>query len=1004
MVDDISLHRVVSRCLRQDVTPKTFISLFNQLNQINTPNDDEYITELLEIQPPKNYNQRLDNSIKIRFAIELSLSNDRKLSQFWRCLAKSDLQSQIIYLRQYNSLLIKSFNKVDKVILKLLLNIYFSEYILVTIGLLPDDLLKSQQDLLYSIVIMAGQLYDRLSYMIYKDDEKLQLVFKQLSSKLQAAGLNDLNQLWIDLIQRLICIKNQYDQNSTNHNNDVLITVNNKRIKSFNHHLLSKSLLLHNINQDKLDKFMLLKEYIWFIQLLKTWKLLNDNSKILNLYLQNFIDIKDRRNLYLITTKLLKLNFIGLAFAIINNVCGYLLYNWKNFIASRLPKLLANLKFNDDESLEKAVINTFNSFNNSTITIISDVVVGSKKQYDLRQCFIKSCILNKLITMHSFQKIFPLDSKTNQQILVNELGQANHELHLSQKFNEKLLNVNPEFVSLMESELIEYIDSLLIPLEYLEIKQKEFSNLVLNILQKLIVDKNDEKIFRLLISLLNNDTILKLVIFNLGPYQLLNPLIDYIDQQQFNCEDEENFQDHYSYFGVILLTIISIVDTFKLNIDKVQIKKSFVIDYINNFYFSLGGNLTNQIPDNCTDEDKTIGENYTNLLSDWINALFDDDNDGLSDDLIKSITIKQIYKLIPIVYQQAVVACRLNKINFSILTGGIDYLTQMFLIPCTVSIINWLLNEMLIDKYKSESIPIKVLYEILKSNLGELNDSSDSDSDNDINKLIFKVVLKTSGSYILQSLKLIKNWEESSTIKNIVNMITKHITFDYVGTDKSFKNNIQPDINIDEEIKKSFKEGIVKKDELPIAGLDIQLFFLYMTNNKFEFIKLFLNEIYVYLKTNDEDSKILINIGVFLVVNSSINSTEEKAMWLNTLIERPKLSTIDLGTNQDDKFMLTMDYHYSSIFDDSNNTDRDYDKADDDMFGNFIDDADLHNDRNEKPTSIVLQKLLQEYEQDENLLSTLQNLRYQYHENHRLYKPIMLFTDKVIEEITNLTW
>lgn len=990
MTERVSLHRLVSRCIQQEVAPKTFINLFNQLNQANPPSDNEYVSELLEIQPPKNYDERSQVSVKTRLALELSLSNDVRLGQFWSCLAITDLTSQIIYLRRFNLLINKLVGKIDKVILKLLLNIHFSDYILTIIAKFPDDLLKSQQELLYCIVLIAGQLYDKLSYMMYKDDEKLQQVINKLSNKLTKSGLNDLNQLWLDLIKKLIK-KSQYSKKSLVSIDESLS--DNKKTKSY--HLSSKSLQLTNITQDKHDQFILIKEYFWFLRIMKFWKFPQDNSTILNNYLQNFVRVKDRKNLYLITRKILKVNFIGITFAIINNDCDYILYNWKNFIVSTLPKLFINLRFNEDENFEKAIIDTFNSFTESTVTIVSDIVIGNKNQYDLRQCFIKSCILNKLITMHSFQKIFPLDSKTNQQILVNELGQANQELHLQQKFQEKLLNINPEFVSLEESELIEYINSLLIPLEYLDLKQQEFAKLILKIIQDLIIDKNNEKLFRLLISLLNNVTILKLVIFNLGsPYKLLNPLIDYLDIQPFNCEDEENFQDQYSYFGVILLTIISIVDIFKLDINKIVMKNSFVIDYINNFYFSLGDNLTNQLPSSSNDEDKTIGGNYANLLSDWINALFDDDNDGLSDDLIKSITIKQIYKLIPVVYQQAVLACRLNKINFTILTGGIDYLTQMFLIPCTISIINWLLNEMLVDKYNSESIAIKVLNEIIKSNLG------DDNSDNDTNKLIFKNVLRISGSNILQSLKSIQNWEKSTTIKNIVNMITKQVSFEYVGTDKSFKNNISPDINIDQEIRKSFIEGM-NRDKVPIATLDIQFINQYMENNKNEFVKIFLNEINTFQKTNSEDSKILINIGVFLVINYSINSNEEKNYWLDILSDPPRQALSEAGSNQQDQFELTMDYHYSSIFDDNNS--KTYDK-DEDMFGDFIEDDDLFTDKKIKPTSVVLQKLLQEYEKHENFLTTLQSLRSAFHENHRLFKPIVLFTDKVIEELTNLTW
>jgi mediator of RNA polymerase II transcription subunit 5 len=1032
-----TLAKLAKQSVARDISSKIFIGFYEKLVQTSPVSDNEFISSLLEITPPNTFQQKLHIRRKMLLAIELGLSNDSLLHQFWRCLAETEISSQIDYLYHFNNLIPKMLNKVDKAILKLLVNSVFGEYILAVISKVPETstnsepLTTSQKELLHCVVLVGGQLYDKLSAIVFKEDDTVYRIIVKMVNKLQRANLPQLSTLWIELVKKLLTRK-QYTQltgetygGDTTHHHHHQHSQLKDRAPQHPQHPISKNLSLTNLSPDKLVRYTLAQEYSWFRALMAGWRFNGELSSVLSLYILRFIDVKDKNKPYHITRRILRANMISFAFALVNNDSNYVLYNWKNFIVSRLPKLLANLRFNEEESLERAILDAFNSLPESVVTTISDIIIGNKKQYDLRQSFVKSCILNKLITIHSFQKYFPLDSKINQQTLVNELGQANHELNLQGKFNDTLLSINSEFTSLDESELMEFINSLLVPLEYLELKQLEFTQLILKIVDDLISQKDNEKLFRLMISILNNGTILNLIVFNSGPYELLNRLVDYLDQENFNCEDEENFQDQYSYFGVILLTVISIIDTFKLDIDNIDIKDSFVVDYVNNFYLSLGDNLTNKVPDDANQEDKTIAENYSSLLTDWINALFDDSNDGLSDDLIKSISIKQMYKLIPIVYQQAIIACKIGKINFSILTGGIDYLTQIFLIPCTISIINWLLNEMLSNRGDTESLPIKVLYEIIKSNLGDesadmsiqssgSNGGGSSSSDFDINRLIFKIVMRISGSNVLQSLKQIKSWEKSVTIKKIINIITTHVGINYIDNDKSFKHEINVDININETLKKCLTQGIISEDRIPILSLNLQFVDVYIRKNKMEFIELFIDAINAVQKNNDDETRVFINAGVFIMINASVNSNDEKQYWLEVLSTSPvelnnggSDTTKNKVIKSDTKFELSMDFHYSSMFNDNNNVGNNTTSRSekDDIFGDFMEDDDLFTDKQTKPTtSSKLHELTTKFKSHDNFLSGLQRIRRRYQSNHPLHRPMTLLVDKVIEDLSNMSW
>ena len=127
--------------------------------------------------------------------------------------------------------------------------------------------------------------------------------------------------------------------------------------------------------------------------------------------------------------ELIKATFKGFGYAVINNDDCYVLFNWKNFIITRIPVILSTLKFanvNDEETLERAVLNAFNSLPDSIVKVLTNLALGSTKVYDLRQIFIKSLIFNRLLPPVAFQKFFPMESKITQQVILSELAQYNH--------------------------------------------------------------------------------------------------------------------------------------------------------------------------------------------------------------------------------------------------------------------------------------------------------------------------------------------------------------------------------------------------------------------------------------------------------------------------------------------------------------------------------------------------------------------------------------------------
>ncbi|KAK6460014.1 mediator of RNA polymerase II transcription subunit 5 [Scheffersomyces coipomensis] len=992
MTTEISLRRLVRRARSKQLQSKVFISLYEELNERKAIDGNEYVTELLESTEESGST----SNYQVRLVLDLAFSSYDRLVNFWTNLSKISPRLQITYISQLHKL----FNsnklqqqpglKIEKDIIKRFVNVQFKQYV---------SQLTSESD--KNIISLTNHVVTFAIY-IFKSDKYGALIEEQATSQLVSTIVALLKSLKLNQLLNFFILKIKSVINETqmieivSHSKDTTkAKVDEKHTSSTTATTVSTSSTFKNLNisslsPPKLENFSDTQKFIWFSKIMKTWKF-DNNEAFLKSFINNFVPQDKRKNPYFITSELIKVSFRGFGYSVLNNEPRYVLFNWKNFIISRIPIILSQLKVNNSnsssnnnseeiETLDKAILYGFNSQSDSIIKVLTNLRIGSIKSYDLRQIFIKTLIFNKLLVPSSFQTFFPMESKITHQMIVNELNQFNFELNIRSKFKEKLININGEFTSLEESGLLAYCNSLPTLLEYSYKRQHELSSVVYDIMKDLIQLKQHEKLNRLLLSIFNNIQLLNIIVFNLGPEKILDLLINFIDSENYDVgnDDDENFQEAYSYCGVIILGIILIIETFKIDLSSLQIKNSFIINYINDFYYRLCDNLSNQSPtikDN-EEEDSIIIINYNNLLTDWVNALFDDANDGLSDELIKSIGIKQIYKLIPIVYQQAIFATKLGKIDFNILNNGIDYLSQVFLIPCIINIIKWLLKEILLVKHDNDSIFIKVLSEIIRSNYNKNNSNANSGTNNnnshnnsnshDLSTLIFKIIINISGSNILLTLKKLKDWESSIKIKEIIGIITSELDTNYVEIESTLNEagKIQ-NLNIVEEVKNhlvNFQQNFdTNSNSLSLTRnnsssaiitsngnngghnhhmlsppFDQQTFFFhnYLNRHFSQLVRLLILETQSFQKSNNESTKIFINLSIYLIIMNSINTSEDKKYWKDQLQQQPqsnveKENKIKKQIKFDQQFNSSMENHYSSIFNDSNSNDSNNDQSND---------------------------------------------------------------------------
>ncbi|GME88870.1 unnamed protein product [[Candida] boidinii] len=411
---------------------------------------------------------------------------------------------------------------------------------------------------------------------------------------------------------------------------------------------------------------------------------------------------------------------------------------WLNFLYNKLPSLIPFLKINQI-SLINILKNFFKDYN-------------KKINENIKIKFLKKLILNNLIKLNNYNDIIKDFNYEHKEILQID----KYEFNL--KFNE----TNPEFNSIEEIDIPNYINKLNLNLNF--DNQIIFKKLVNINLIKFIKENEISKLKRLLISLLINDSIYYFIILENNPYEILKLLIEYLDKinsnkKNFNFKVKEgereevydndnnilfndnnddmliddddddlngnsnknneiNLQDYYSDFSFILIFIKLTIYRFKIDLIKLNnilnLKDYFNLNYlIGDIQFN-----SNNFKDFKMIQDPSSVIN--NNMNNWIISLFDSTGNGsdggISDELIKSSNIKEILIIMPIIIEESIKSYKLNYIDFESLKNGLEYFNQSFLIGSIIGIIKLLINHLWLDLKEEEfKFIIKILNELCQS-------------------------------------------------------------------------------------------------------------------------------------------------------------------------------------------------------------------------------------------------------------------------------------------------
>lgn len=187
------------------------------------------------------------------------------------------------------------------------------------------------------------------------------------------------------------------------------------------------------------------------------------------------------------------------------------------------------------------------------------------------------------------------------------------------------------------------------------------------------------------------------------PGMLLLPLCNLLNDWVHD-QDQTEFTPAYEEFASILLFTLAVLYRYNLAFTDVGIHgESFIAKLQEEMTVSRP--LTELQPEQASQ------------LTQWIEGLFavdeHGDTSGIGDDVMRQCSPQAFYTLVPTLFEQSILACRMKVLPMNTLKSGLELLLEPFLLPSLIMGLGWLAKHSWEDHHDAETL-IHVLEKLLK--------------------------------------------------------------------------------------------------------------------------------------------------------------------------------------------------------------------------------------------------------------------------------------------------
>lgn len=388
---------------------------------------------------------------------------------------------------------------------------------------------------------------------------------------------------------------------------------------------------------------------------------------------------------------------------------------WKGFIVKRLPLVIKALA-GQSGKIDMAICQPITLLDRGTVNLLRisgggdalDEMFSSfpSTTSDIRHDFLQACVDLGLIDAESVKKT--LGTEASSALEANSMlqGRPGSDFVLDPATGQEVsidgvfltaAQEDPEYVSFDESTIVRLVTIF----EDLDgVRQEKVAKKILQVVQEWVSQQMSRCLRRMCQAIALKTNSLDALLLHIQPIQLLSPLVRYLDNWKED-EDEINFQDMFTDFGSILLLVVLVYRRYDLGLEDLGIstyQDSFCSSAVRQLQKTSSWQATS-LEDLSTDQ--------RDLLGGWITGLFD--TDGISDELMRSCSAKDLVNLAPLIFQQAVTACSKGVIDFDALRGGLEYFVQPFMLGALLGAFKYLYTS-LWSAQQDSAVTLKVIH------------------------------------------------------------------------------------------------------------------------------------------------------------------------------------------------------------------------------------------------------------------------------------------------------
>lgn len=400
--------------------------------------------------------------------------------------------------------------------------------------------------------------------------------------------------------------------------------------------------------------------------------------------MRNYILVRTNDNAQTAAVDLLIASFDVLTNALLRHESQENVRFLRSFICNKVPLLLHSLLgFNGPGAVENCIQMSFSVITMDPLTPLStgaNVVRDVLKKAKLE--FLFACTLHSLVPERAIAGLV-----NEQSVTVPKMTKYTKDGLMAQTSNNT-----------------GRLDALIQELDSMNGNAGAISGCILDTVNNLCANRDTTELKNVCTSLTKKFPNLDIIMLFTQPANLLLPLCNVLNEWVHD-QDSSEFQPPYEEFACILLFLLAAIHRYDLQAADLGLAQnnSFIVKMLQR------APQSSQISD-LTDE-------QSKQLAKWIEGLYATDEQGettgIGDEVMSQCPPQAFYLLVPVLFDQSVLACKSNALSINTILGGLEFLLEPFLLPSLVGGISWLVKHSWEDHNDADML-LQILEKLLK--------------------------------------------------------------------------------------------------------------------------------------------------------------------------------------------------------------------------------------------------------------------------------------------------